>query len=349
VVGHSYIVYAPLIYGCPTVLFEGKPVKTPDASTFWRVISDHDVRVMFTAPTAIRAIKKEDPDGKMIRQFDLSGLRYLFLAGERCDVPTLDWASKQLNVPVIDHWWQTETGWPMVANMMGCEKHFDIKPGSATKPVFGYDLHILRQDGSQADKLEEGYVAIKLPLPPGTLPNLWGDTERFRRGYFEMFDGYYFSGDGGYLDEDGYVFITGRVDDIINVAGHRLSTAEMEEVVARHPAVAECCVVGIEDDLKGQIPLAITVLKSGTDIEHFQLQTEVVNDIRKAIGPVASLKRVLVAVRLPKTRSGKILRKVIRSIADGKDFAVPSTIDDPDILTEVKDLFEEEKIGVFGK
>ncbi|TNE70442.1 propionyl-CoA synthetase [bacterium] len=349
VVGHSYIVYAPLIYGCPTVLFEGKPVKTPDASTFWRVISDHDVRVMFTAPTAIRAIKKEDPNGNFIKQFDMSGLKYLFLAGERCDVSTLEWAQENLNVPVIDHWWQTETGWPIVANMMGNEEHFTVKPGSATKPVNGYNVQILRQDGTQANPNEEGYVAIKLPLPPGTLPNLWGDTERFRMGYMKMFDGYYFSGDGGFIDEDGYVFITGRVDDIINVAGHRLSTAEMEEVVAKHPAVAECCVVGIDDDMKGQVPLAITVLKAGADMESFQLQTEVVNDVRKEIGPVAALRRVLVAQRLPKTRSGKILRKIIRAIADGKEYNMPSTIDDPEILAEITTLFEEEKIGVYGK
>jgi len=349
VVGHSYIVYAPLIYGCPTVLFEGKPVRTPDASTFWRVISDHDVRVMFTAPTAIRAIKKEDPKGKLIKQFDMSGLRYLFLAGERCDVSTLEWASDQLHVPVIDHWWQTETGWPIVSNMMGCDEPFEIKPGSATKPVCGYNLQVLRQDGSKTDPNEEGYITLKLPLPPGTLPNLWGDTERFKMGYLSMFNGYYFSGDGGFVDDDGYVFITGRVDDIINVAGHRLSTAEMEEVVAKHPDVAECCVVGINDELKGQIPIAITVLKSGTDIEHFQLQSEVVTTVRREIGPVASLKTVLVAERLPKTRSGKVLRKIIRSIADGKEYSIPSTIDDPDILKEIKDLFEKEMIGVFGK
>jgi len=347
VVGHSYIVYASLIYGCTTVLFEGKPVRTPDASTFWRVVSDHNVKVMFTAPTAIRAIKKEDPQGSFIDQFDMSGLRYLFLAGERCDVSTLKWAEEQLKVPVIDHWWQTESGWPIVANMMGFKEHFKVKPGSATKPVCGYDVQILRADGTPADKGEEGYVAIKLPLPPGTLPNLWGDTNRFVKGYLDKFDGYYFSGDGGYLDEDGYVFITGRVDDIINVAGHRLSTAEMEEVVAKHPDVAECCVVGIEDDLKGQIPLAITVLKADADIESFQLQAEVVADVRKEIGPVASLKKVLVAERLPKTRSGKILRKVIRAIADGKPYTTPSTIDDPVILQEIHDLFEEQMVGSF--
>ena len=238
-----------------------------------RAQEDHDVRVMFTAPTAIRAIKKEDPDGKFIKQFNMDGFKYLFLAGERCDVSTLKWAEEHLKVPVIDHWWQTESGWPIVANMMGEEEPFEVKPGSATKPVSGYNVQVLRQDGSQCKPNEEGYVAIKLPLPPGTLPNLWGDTERFYHGYMKTFDGYYFSGDGGYIDDDGYVFITGRVDDIINVAGHRLSTAEMEEVVAKHPDVAECCVVGIEDDLKGQIPLALAVLKAGSTVEHFQLQT----------------------------------------------------------------------------
>lgn len=348
VVGHSYIVYAPLIYGCTTVIYEGKPVRTPDASSFWRVISDYDVKVMFTAPTAIRAIKKEDPEGLLLKKFDLNGLRYQFLAGERCDVATLQWLQEKLNVPVIDHWWQTESGWPMVANMMGYPDFSAVKPGSVTKPVCGYNLQILREDGSQAKSGEEGFVTIKLPMPPGTLPNLWGDTDRFRNGYLNTFEGYYFSGDGGYVDEEGFVFITGRVDDIINVAGHRLSTAEMEEVVASHYAVAECCVVGIADSLKGQIPLAIVVLKAGLEMEHFRLQTEVVNDVRKAIGPVAGLKNVVVAQRLPKTRSGKILRKTIRAIADGLDYKVPSTIDDPSILDEIIKVFEDEKIGAFG-
>jgi acyl-coenzyme A synthetase/AMP-(fatty) acid ligase len=347
VVGHSYIVYAPLIYGCTTVIFEGKPIRTPDASTFWRVISDYDVKVMFTAPTAIRAIKKEDPDGMLMKRFDLSGLRYQFLAGERCDAATLNWLQDHLKIPVIDHWWQTESGWPMVSNMMGYPDHFEVKPGSATKPVCGYNLQILREDGSRAKPNKEGFVTIKLPMPPGTLPNLWGDTERYRMGYLHTFDGYYFSGDGGYVDEEGYVFITGRVDDIINVAGHRLSTAEMEEVVSSHYAVAECCVVGIADELKGQIPLAIAVLKAGQDMEQFRLQSEVVNDVRREIGPVAGLKNVIIAQRLPKTRSGKILRKTIRAIADGQEYKVPSTIDDPIILDEITQLFMDEKIGVF--
>ena len=348
VVGHSYIVYAPLIYGCTTILFEGKPIRTPDASTFWRVIAEHNVKVMFTAPTAIRAIKKEDPEGALLNKYDLSGLRYQFLAGERCDAATLKWTEDMLGIPVIDHWWQTESGWPMVANMMGYDAHA-VKPGSATKPVCGYNLEVLRHDGTAAQTNEEGFVAIKLPLPPGTLPNLWGASERFKNGYLTTFPGYYFSGDGGYVDEDGYVFITGRVDDIINVAGHRLSTAEMEEVVAAHPAVAECCVVGIADELKGQIPLGIVVLKGGIEMEHLQLQNEVVAAVRKEIGPVAALKNVLVALRLPKTRSGKILRKTIRAIADGENYTTPSTIDDPAILNEIESLFAEHKIGQTNK
>ena len=347
VVGHSYIVYAPLIYGCATVMYEGKPIRTPDASSFWRVISDHEVKVMFTAPTAIRAIKKEDPNGKLLKKFDLSGLRYQFLAGERCDAATLAWTQEKLKIPVIDHWWQTESGWAMVSNMMGYPDFTEVKPGSASRPVCGYNLKVLREDGSEANANEEGFVAIKLPLPPGTLPNLWGDTQRFINGYLKTYEGYYFSGDGGYVDDDGFVFITGRVDDIINVAGHRLSTAEMEEVVASHPEVAECCVIGIADELKGQIPLAIAVLKSGSEMEHFRLETEVIEDVRKAIGPVAALKNVLVAERLPKTRSGKILRKTIRAIADGVPYKEPSTIDDPEILNELIKLFTEEQIGSF--
>ena len=344
VVGHSYIVYAPLIFGCTTVMFEGKPIRTPDASTFWRVIAEHNVNVMFTAPTAIRAIKKEDPNGELMKPYDLSGLRYQFLAGERCDAATLQWTQEKLGIPVIDHWWQTESGWPMLANMMGYNPH-EVKPGSATKPVSGYHLKVLKDDGTEAKANEEGLVAIKLPLPPGTLPNLWQDTDRFERGYLEMFEGYYFSGDGGYIDEDGYVFITGRVDDIINVAGHRLSTAEMEEVVAMHPAVAECCVIGIADELKGQIPLALIVLKTEEAQEHFQIQMEVIQAVRKEIGPVAALKKVLVAQRLPKTRSGKILRKTMRAIADGEAYKMPSTIDDPTILEEISTLFTNAKRG----
>lgn len=337
VVGHSYIVYAPLIYGASTVLFEGKPIKTPDASTFWRVIEEYKVTSMFTAPTAIRAIRKEDPNGEFIKQKDLSSLNYLFLAGERCDVATLSWSQEMLGVLVIDHWWQTESGWPMIANMVGIEE-LAVKPGSVTKPVCGYDLQVLRADGSEADPDEEGLVVVKLPLPPGCLPTLWNDDERFEKGYLTRFPGYYFSGDGGFKDDEGYVYITGRVDDIINVAGHRLSTTEMEEVVAAHKQVAECAVIGVVDELKGQIPIALIVLNSSDRPIH-EIGAEVVQMVRSEIGPVAALKTVHAVKRLPKTRSGKIMRKLLRAIADGDDFVVPSTIDDPEIINEIKEVF----------
>lgn len=344
VVGHSYIVYAPLLNRNTTILFEGKPIRTPDASTFWRVISEHNVKVMFTAPTAIRAIKKEDPNGELIKKYDISCLKYQFLAGERCDAATLKWTEKMLKIPVIDHWWQTESGWPMLANMVGVELK-EIKPGSAGLPVAGYDIQILNTNGEQCKINEEGYVAVKLPLPPGTLTNLWGNPDRFTDGYLKRFDGYYFSGDGGYVDSDGYVFITGRVDDIINVAGHRLSTAEMEEIVAFHPSVAECAVFGIHCELKGQKPLGLVVLKSEETISQEQLQTEVVKDVRKEIGPVASFKNVLIVNRLPKTRSGKILRKLLRNIADKKEYKIPSTIDDVTIISEIEEVYKINKIG----
>ncbi|MEL6537151.1 MAG: acetate--CoA ligase [Bacteroidota bacterium] len=334
VVGHSYIVYGPLLHRCTTVLFEGKPIKTPDAGTFWRVISQHRVKVMFTAPTAIRAIKKEDPDGEELKKHDLSCLQYQFLAGERCDVATLRWAEKHLGVPVIDHWWQTESGWPMLANMVGIGLK-PVKPGSATLPVCGYNIQILTEEGNIAADNEEGLVAVKLPLPPGTLMSLWGNPERFRQSYLSRFPGYYFSGDGGYRDEDGYIFITGRVDDIINVAGHRLSTAEMEEVVAGHPAVAECAVFGVKDELKGEIPLGLVVLKSGQDISETALCEQLIGEVRHTIGAVAAFKQVRVVPRLPKTRSGKILRKVLRALANGETPKVPSTIDDPAIIDEI--------------
>lgn len=346
VVGHSYIVYGPLINRNTTVLFEGKPIRTPDASTFWRVIAEHKVNVMFTAPTAIRAIKKEDPNGEFIKQYDLSSLRIQFLAGERCDVATLEWYREHIPVPAIDHWWQTESGWPMIANMMGVE-YLPIKPGSAGKAVTGYDIRIFGENGQELGPNEEGYVVIKLPLPPGTLLDLWKDNERFKAGYLNKFPGYYFSGDGGFKDTDDYIYITGRVDDVINVAGHRLSTAEMEEIVASHHSVAECAVIGINDELKGQIPLALVVSKSGEDIEHFQLQHEVVQLVREQIGAVASLRDVVVVNRLPKTRSGKILRKMMRSIADGEQFQIPSTIDDEAIIDEIRDVLEHAKIGCF--
>ncbi|MFN7044345.1 MAG: acetate--CoA ligase [Flavobacterium sp.] len=346
VVGHSYIVYGPLMNRNTTVLFEGKPIRTPDASTFWRVIAEHKVNIMFTAPTAIRAIKKEDPNGEFIKQYDLSSLRIQFLAGERCDVATLEWYREHIPVPAIDHWWQTESGWPMIANMMGVE-YLPIKPGSAGKAVTGYDIRIFGENGQELGPNEEGYVVIKLPLPPGTLLDLWKDNERFKAGYLNKFPGYYFSGDGGFKDNYDYIFITGRVDDVINVAGHRLSTAEMEEIVASHHSVAECAVIGINDELKGQIPLALVVAKSGEDIEHFQLQHEVVHLVREQIGAVASLRDVVIVQRLPKTRSGKILRKMMRSIADGEQFQVPSTIDDEAIIDEIREVLEHAKIGCF--
>ena len=346
VVGHSFIVYGPLINRNTTILFEGKPVKTPDASTFWRVISEHKVNVMFTAPTAIRAIKKEDPKGEFINQYDLSSLRIQFLAGERCDIATLDWYRAHIPIPTIDHWWQTESGWPMISAMMGVEE-MPIKPGSAGKAVAGYEIKILGEDGTEFGVNEEGYVVVKLPLPPGTLLSVWNDTERFINGYLNKFPGYYFSGDGGYKDEDDYIFITGRVDDVINVAGHRLSTAEMEEIVSSHPTVAECAVIGINCELKGQIPLAMVVTKSGEEMEHFQLQQEVVQLVREQIGAVASLRYVVVVKRLPKTRSGKILRKLLRSIADGETFQIPSTIDDELIIEEIRADFEKDSIGFY--
>jgi len=340
VVGHSYIVYAPLLNRNTTILFEGKPIKTPDASTFWRVISEHKVKVMFTAPTAIRAIRKEDPNGELIKKYDLSSLKYQFLAGERCDVSTLNWTKEQLNVPVIDHWWQTESGWPMLANMVGVEL-LPVKPGSAAKPVCGYQIEILNESGKQVGANEEGFVAIKLPLPPGNLINLWGNPERFKQSYLSKFPGYYFSGDGGFMDSEGYVFITGRVDDIINVAGHRLSTAEMEEIVSSHKDVAECAVFGVHCDMKGQRPLALVVLKSGADeVNTEALQAEIVQSVRSQIGPVASFKEVRIVNRLPKTRSGKILRELLRQIADKEVHKVPSTIDDANIIPELVKLFE---------
>ena len=346
VVGHSFIVYGPLINRNTTIIFEGKPIRTPDASTFWRVIAEHKVNAMFTAPTAIRAIKKEDPNGEFIKQYDLSSLRTQFLAGERCDVATLEWYQQHIPVPAIDHWWQTESGWPMIANMMGVE-FLPIKPGSAGKAVTGYNIKIFNENGEELGPNEEGYVVIKLPLPPGTMLDLWNDNERFKAGYLNKFPGYYFSGDGGFKDEEDYIFITGRVDDVINVAGHRLSTAEMEEIVSSHHSVAECAVIGINDELKGQIPLALVVTKSGEDMEHFQLQHEIVQLVREQIGAVASLRDVIIVQRLPKTRSGKILRKLMRSIVDGDSFQVPSTIDDEAIIEELNLEFTLAKIGSF--
>jgi len=348
VVGHSFIVYGPLINRNTTLIFEGKPIKTPDASTFWRIIAEHKVNAMFTAPTAIRAIKKEDPEGEFIKQYDLSSLKTQFLAGERCDIATLEWYQKHIPAPAIDHWWQTESGWPMIANMMSVEQ-LPIKPGSVGKAVCGYDIRIFSENGTELPPNEEGYVVVKLPLPPGTLTDLWEDNPRFKAGYLDKFPGYYFSGYGGFKDDDNYIFITGRVDDVINVAGHRLSTAEMEEIVSSHPVVAECAVIGINDALKGQIPLALVVTKLNAEMEHYQLQQEIIKLVRQQIGAVASLQNVVIVERLPKTRSGKILRKLMRSIADGEKFQIPSTIDDESIVEEIDAVLEKYEIGIYNK
>lgn len=336
VVGHSYIIYAPLLYGCTTIVYEGKPVGTPDPGAFWRVISEYNVKVLFTAPTAFRAIKKEDPKGEFLKKYDLSKFKYLFLAGERLDPDTYYWAADMLKKPVIDHWWQTETGWAIAANFMGLEA-FPVKAGSPTKPCPGYHVEILDSDGKALPKGKEGVVAIKLPLPPGTLPTLWKNDEKYKESYLDAFPGYYFTGDGGYYDEDGYIYIMGRVDDVINVAGHRLSTGAMEEVISKHPDVAECAVIGAADSFKGQLPLGFVVLKSGVNRDPKQIVDEMVGMVRDQIGAVACFKQALVVKRLPKTRSGKILRSTMRKIADGESYSVPSTIDDPVILDEIKD------------
>jgi propionyl-CoA synthetase len=339
VVGHSYIVYAPLIFGCTTVLFEGKPIKTPDASTFWRVIEEHKVATMFTAPTAIRAIRKEDPNAALLKKFDLSFFRSQFLAGERCDADTLNWTKEVLGVPVIDHWWQTESGWPMLGQCLGYGLK-EVKPGSASFPIPGYNVQIIKENGEEAGVNEEGLVCVKLPLPPGALSDLWNNTERFENGYLKPVPGFYFSGDGGFKDDDGYVFITGRVDDVINVAGHRLSTAEMEEVIAANPFVAECACFGVNDDLKGQVPMAMVVCTN--DAPEIEILVDQLKEaIRSEIGAIASLKRILAVARLPKTRSGKILRKTLRAIADGESYSMPSTIDDPTILLEIEQIIKE--------
>lgn len=345
VVGHSYIVYAPLIHGCSTVLFEGKPVFTPDAGTFWQLIQKHQVSVLFTAPTGIRAIKKEDPEGKKHRKYDTSCLRNVFLAGERCDVSTYEWLRDLLQVEVIDHWWQSESGWPMICNPLGYEA-VPVKPGSASLPVCGYDIQILDEGGQQVAANQEGAVAIKLPLPPGCLPTLWRNNERFKATYLSHYEGYYLSGDGGYEDQDGYLFITGRIDDVINVAGHRLSTSDIEEVVSAHEAVAECAVIGIAHHLKGQVPVGFVVLKGGFKIDQETLEKELIRMVRKEVGPVASFKRAAIARRLPKTRSGKILRGTMRAIADDKPYHEPSTIEDPKALEELKELMEKKEIGI---
>ncbi|WP_232715474.1 propionyl-CoA synthetase [Gordonia metallireducens] len=332
VVGHSYIVYAPLFVGATTVMYEGKPVGTPDAGAFWRVISDHGVKALFTAPTAIRAVRKADPNAEELAKYDVSSLQTLFAAGERLDPDTFTWASNTLGVPVVDHWWQTETGWAIAANLRGLEP-MPIKAGSPTVPVPGYAVGVVDAEGKLVAAGEEGSIVIELPLPPGTLAGLWRDEDRYRKSYLAAFDGYYLTGDSGYVDEDGYVFVLGRSDDVINVAGHRLSTGSIEAVVASHPAVAECAVIGIHDDLKGQRPSGYVVLKSGVDIEADTLRSELVAKVREEIGAVATFRDVTVVPALPKTRSGKILRKTMRQIADHEEYTVPSTIEDPDVLT----------------
>jgi propionyl-CoA synthetase len=335
VVGHSYIVYAPLLAGCTTVMYEGKPVGTPDPGAFWRVAADHGVRTLFTAPTAIRAIRKEDPDGDHVGRHDLRRLESLFLAGERLDPDTYLWATRMLGErPVIDHWWQTETGWPIAANCLGIER-LPVKPGSPTMAVPGYDVRVLRGDSSPADPGEEGAIAIRLPLPPGTLPTLWGDDERFRTSYLTAFPGHYVTGDGGVIDEDGYLFVMGRIDDVINVAGHRLSTGAIEEAVAGHPDVAECAVFAIPDELRGHVPLGLVVLNAGAARDPDELRAELVAMVRDQVGAVACFRDSRVVERLPKTRSGKILRGTMRALAEGRDVTVPSTIEDPAVLDEI--------------
>ncbi|GAA0293913.1 propionate-CoA ligase PrpE [Rhodovulum strictum] len=334
VVGHSYICYAPLIHGNTTVVFEGKPIGTPDAGTFWRVISEHKVKSFFTAPTAFRAIKRADPNGEFVNKYDLTGLRALFLAGERADPDTIKWAQRMLGVPVIDHWWQTETGWAIAANPLGIEK-LPVKIGSPSVAMPGFDVHVLDEGGHEVAPGTLGAIAIKLPLPPGTLPTLWNAPERFHKSYLSHFPGYYETGDAGYKDEDGYLYIMARTDDVINVAGHRLSTGAMEEVLASHPDVAECAVIGVADELKGQLPLGFLCLTSGVTRDHGEIVRECVKLVRDQIGPVAAFKLAVVVDRLPKTRSGKILRGTMCKIADGEEFKMPATIDDPAILDEI--------------
>lgn len=343
VVGHSYIVYAPLLHGCTTILFEGKPVGTPDAGTFWRVVEDHKVAALFTAPTAFRAIKKEDPEGAFIAKHDISSMRTLFLAGERADPDTVKWAETKLKVPVVDHWWQTETAWSIAANPVGLGM-LPVKYGSPTVPMPGYEIHVLDESGHEVERGKLGAICVKLPLPPACLPTLWNANERFRKSYLEHFPGYYETADAGFMDEDGYVYIMARTDDIINVAGHRLSTGGMEEVLAAHPNVAECAVLGIADEIKGQIPIGFVVLKAGVKRNAADIESECRQAIRDQIGTVASLKAAMVVPRLPKTRSGKILRGTIRKIADGETWKMPATIDDPLILDEITAALEAKGI-----
>ncbi len=346
VVGHSYIVYAPLFKGCTTILFEGKPVGTPDAGVFWRIISEHKVKCMFTAPTAYRAIRREDPDARLIRNYDLSQFKILFLAGERSDPATIQWSEKHLGTPVIDHWWQTETGWAIAANCMGIQQ-FPVKYGSPTKAVPGWDVRVLDDENNEMPAGEIGALSVKLPLPPGTLPTLWQNDQRYIETYLTDYPGYYKTADAGMIDEDGYVYVMSRTDDIINVAGHRLSTGAMEEVLANLPDVAECAVLGVEDTLKGQVPVGFLVLNAETSRDPEEIIRDAVQQVRKQIGPVAAFKLATVVKRLPKTRSGKILRGTIQKIADNREFSVPATIDDPTIIGEIKTSLEN--LGLAGK
>lgn len=337
VVGHSYITYAPLIAGCTTVVYEGKPVGTPDAGAYWRVIEEYGVKTLFTAPTGFRAVKREDPEGALFHHYNLSKFKYLFLAGERLDPETFHWASELLKVPVIDHWWQTETGWPIVANLRGLEP-MDIKAGSPTVPVPGFDVQVFSEEGHVLPRGEEGLIMIKQPLPPGMMNRVWGDDQKFFDTYLAQYPGYYLTGDGGHFDEDGYLFVMGRVDDVINVAGHRLSTGEIEEIIAGHPDVAECAVIGVADELKGQVPRGLAVLKSGVERDHDEIAKELVQRVRDQLGAVVSLRQVDIVGALPKTRSGKVLRKNMRAIADGVHIPVPSTIDNPATLEALRPI-----------
>lgn len=348
VVGHSYIVYAPLLHGATTLMFEGKPVGTPDAGVFWRIIEEHKVASLFTAPTAFRAIKKEDPKGTLAGDYDLSSLRTLFLAGERADPDTIEWAQRTLNVPVIDHWWQTETAWAIAGNPVGLGQ-LPVKIGSPTVPMPGYDVQVLDDEGHPVQAGKLGNIVVKLPLPPSCLPTLWDADDRFKAAYLEEFPGYYKTADAGFIDEDGYIFIMARTDDIINVAGHRLSTGGMEEVIGRHPDVAECAVIGIADDLKGQLPAGFLILNAGVEKPDADIEKEVIKLVRDEIGPVAAFKIAVTVQRLPKTRSGKILRGVMQKIADGQNWKMPATIDDPAILDEIGETINARGIGAAGK
>ena len=338
VVGHSYIVYGPLLSGCASILYEGKPIRTPDAGAFWRVVSEYGVKSFFVAPTAFRAIKKEDPGCRLKEDYDISCLKYQFVAGERLDSPTYHWLKEHLQIPVIDHWWQTETGWTISGNMAGVEL-LETKPGSITLPAPGYDVRVLDEKGAEVGPNQEGAIVIKEPLPPGGFPTVWGDHERFERGYWKEYPGFYLTGDGGYRDEDGYIYVMGRMDDVINVAGHRLSTGQIEEVVAKHSTVAECAVIGVSEKEKGQVPVALVVLKDGSNVTEKELEAELILMVRQAVGPIANFKRILIVERLPKTRSGKILRQVMRKMVDGGEYTVPSTIEDPQVIEELKVKF----------